>query len=112
MGGRRNKDMIVGGDKTANQFSAPVSLFVANVRQDIECGAIQEYLAGKGLNIVGMEKVSHKEARNASFRVDVRVEDKEKALNGETWPTGVRVREYRHFRQRKEQSDQAGQFNV
>ena len=109
-GGRRNNDTVIGGDKSAS-FGAPISLFVANVRQDISVDTIKEFLVKKELMIVGIEKISHDEARNASFRVDIKTEDKEKALSGDIWPVGVRVREFRHFRQRGEKDkDRGGQF--
>lgn len=46
------------------------------------------------------------EARTSSFRVQVRAQDYDKAMEAETWPYRVRVRPYRHFRQRQE----GGQF--
>ena len=100
---------VMGGDKSAS-FGAPISLFVANVRQDISMDTIKEFLAKKELMIVGIEKISHNEARNASFRVDIKTEDKEKALSGDIWPCGVRVREFRHFRQWGDKNDKGGQF--
>ena len=42
------------------------------------------------------------EARRKSFRIKVKVEDYEKAMNGETWP--YRVRPYKHFKQKHEPS--------
>ena len=52
--------------------------------------------------------MSHVEARTKSFRIKVKAEDYEKAMNGETWPYRVRVRPYKHFKQKHEQS--GGQF--
>ena len=63
----------------------------------------------KGLELEQCEKVSHPDARTSSFRIQVRAEDYEKAMKGETWPYQVRVRPYRHFRQKQEQG---GQFGV
>ena len=55
-------------------------------------------------------KVSHDDARTKSFRVKVKSEDYEKAMDSETWPSRVRVRPFKHFRKRNEQAD--GQFGV
>ena len=107
----RNRNVITGGDMTAN-FGASEVLFVSNVRQDIEEDTIKDYLSRRGLLIKKIEKVSHKDARNASFKVEINPEDKEKALAGELWPYAVKVREYRHYRTRndKGQEDRRGQF--
>ena len=58
--------------------------------------------------ILECQKVSHVDARTQSFRVKVKAEDYDKALNGDTWPYRVRVRVYRHFRQK----DEGGQFEL
>ena len=62
----------------------------------------------KGLEIIDISKVSHKDARTRSFRVKVKSEDYEKAMDCNTWPSRVRVRPYRHFKQHQEQA--GGQF--
>ena len=101
--------MLTGGDKSAS-FGAHEDLFVANVRQDIEGATIKDFLARKGLEIVEIEKVSHQEARNASFKVQIKAEDKDKALNGDFWPYGVRFRIYRHYRKKEGQENRQRQF--
>ena len=63
----------------------------------------------KELTLIECVKVSHDEARTRSFRVKIRAEDYDKAMSGETWPYRVRVRPYKHFRQRREDG---GQFNA
>ena len=64
----------------------------------------------KGLDLIECVKVSHQEARTKSFRVKIKADDYDKAMSGETWPYRVRVRPYKHFRQKREES--GGQFNV
>ena len=73
---------------------------------------IKEHMKGKGLDILTIEKVSHEEARNFSFKVSVGFEDKDKALSAEIWPVGVRVRTYRHYRTRDQANTErrGGQF--
>jgi hypothetical protein len=63
----------------------------------------------KELDIIECVKVSHQDARTKSFRIKVKSEDYDKAMSGETWPYRVRVRPYKHFRQKREDG---GQFNV
>ena len=62
----------------------------------------------KGLQLLECQKVSHQEARTSSFRIQVKAQDYDKAMQGETWPYRVRVRPYRHFRQRQEVGGQFG----
>ena len=114
MGGKRDgrgrSNVITGGDKSTN-FGAPEHLFVANVRQGIEGNTIVDYLKRKGLEAISIEKISHKEARNASFKLEIKAEDKDKVLTGDIWPYGVRVRVYRHQRFKKDdQDDRRNQF--
>ena len=118
MGGRRNgardnrRSVVTGDDKSAN-FGANEVLFVANVRKDIDETTISDYLKRRKLEIVSIEKVSHKEARNGSFKVEIKLEDKERALSAEIWPYGVKVRMYRHYRYKGDNKDsnRGGQFD-
>ena len=100
--------MVTGQSREA-AFAAPVDLFVFNVNKEITEEGIISYMKDtKGLEIVECSKVSHTDARTQSFRVKVKAEDYDKALNGDTWPYRVRVRVYRHFKPRRESSGQFG----
>ena len=93
-----------------SSFAPPADLFVFNVNKEVTAETIKTYMKDtKGLNLEVCEKVSHPDARTSSFKVQVRAEDYDKAMNGETWPYQVRVRPYRHFRQKHEQG---GRFGV
>ena len=59
-------------------------------------------LSSKGLHILECNQVSHPQARTKSFKVKIKAEDYEKAMNGDTWPYRIRVRPYKHFRPREE----------
>ena len=88
-------------------FAAPVDLFIYNVNKDVTEEAITHLMkSSKELDIIESKSVSHVEARTKSFRIKVKVEDYEKAMNGETWP--YRVRPYKHFKQKHEPS--SGEF--
>ena len=92
------------GEKETN-FAAPIDIFVANLNKGVEGDPIKDHLSPKkGLKIVNIERISHKDARNWSYRVSVNIQDQEKALSSETWPQGVRVRIFRHSRSKKEGS--------
>ena len=106
----RNRNVVTGGDMSTS-FGAHEVLFVSNVRQDITEDTIKEYLARRDLEIRKIEKVSHPDARNASFKIKIKAEDKVKSLSADLWPFGVKVREYRHYRKR-DQEDRSGQFST
>ena len=71
---------------------------------------IVDNIRKKGLELINIEKVSHPEVRNWSFKAAVRLEDKEKALKSEIWPCSVRVCQYRTFRNRENQGEKQPQF--
>ena len=105
----KQKLPMVTGQSKEFGFAAPVDLFVFNVNKDVTTDSIVGFMkSSKGLDILECNKVSHVDARTQSFRIKVKAEDYDKALNGDTWPYRVRVRVYRHFRQR----DEGGQFEL
>jgi hypothetical protein len=98
------------GASNEKGFAAPIDLFVFNVNKDVTEEAIKNHMKdAKELDIIECVTVSHQDARTKSFRVKVKAEDYDKAMSGETRPYRVRVRPYKHFRQRREEG---GQFNV
>ena len=102
-GGRRGsrREFITGGDRGTN-FAAPVHIFVANVNKGTDPSAIKDHMkTNKDLEIIDMEKISHENARNDSYRISVKQDDQEKALSADTWPYRVRVRVFRHFRKKR-----------
>jgi hypothetical protein len=106
----RQKLPNITGASNGKSFAAPVDLFVFNVNNEVTEEAIKTHMKDdKDLDIIECVRVSHEEARTKSFRVKVKAGDYDKAMSGETWPYRVRVRPYRHFKQRREQ---AGQFSV
>ena len=83
--------------------------FVFNVNKEVtEEGIVSHMKDSKGLEIIECVKVSHTEARTHSFRIKIKAEDYDLSMNGETWPYRVRVRPYRHFRQKREEGGQFG----
>ena len=91
-------------------FAAPVDLFVFNVNNDVSEDVMKTQMKNsKDLELVECVKVSHDDARTKRFRVKVKAEDYDKAMSGETWPYRVRVRPFRHFKQKQDRA--GGQFN-
>ena len=90
-------------------FAAPVDLFVFNVNNEVTEEAIKNHMKdSKGLELLEIVKVSHKDARTKSFKVKIKSEDYDKAMDSQTWPSRVRVRPYRHFKQREQPGGQFG----
>ena len=105
----RQKLPNITGNSGDKGFAAPIDLFVFNVNNEVTEDAIKNHMKdSKALELIEVVKVSHNDARTKSFRVKVKSEDYEKAMDCETWPSRVRVRPYRHFKQRREQT--GGQF--
>ena len=97
------------GSGQDSQFAAPVDLFVYNVSKEASGEDIKNHMKdSKNLDILNIEQVSHVDARTQSFRVKIKAADYETALKSETWPYRVRVRVYRHFRQKREEGGQFG----
>ena len=106
---RQRLPNVTGANKDTT-FAPPADLFVFNVNKEVTEEAIKTFMTdSKGLELLECEKVSHVEARTSSFRVQVRAQDYDKAMEADTWPYRVRVRPYRHFRKHQEQG---GQFGV
>ena len=105
----RNKLPNCVGTGTNTQFAAPVDLFVYNVAKNASGEDIVKHMKDtKNLDIIECNRVSHDDARTQIFRIKIKASDYETGLNPETWPYRVRVRVFRHFRQRQEDG---GQFN-
>ena len=105
----RQKLPNVTGASDNTGFAAPVDLFVFNVNKDVSENAIIDHMkASKDLDISECCQVSHPEARTKSFRVRIHAADYEKAMSSETWPYRVRVRPYKHFRQKQQEGGNFG----
>ena len=86
-----------GGDGT--KLSGDVSLVATGVAKDCTEDDLKEFLAGKGIQAVEVEKLTKPEVmslvRTITFRVAVKAADYEAALKPEVWPYRVGVRHYR-----------------
>ena len=86
-----------GGDGT--KLSGDVNLVATGVAKDCTEDDLREFLAGKGIQVVDVEKLTKPEVMNLvrtiTFRVAVKASDYEAALKPEVWPYRVGVRHYR-----------------
>ena len=85
------------GDCT--KLSGDVNLVATGVAKDCTEEDLKEFLAGKGIMVVEVEKLTKPEVvdlvRTITFRVAVKAADYEAALRPECWPYRVGVRHYR-----------------
>ena len=80
-------------------MSGDVSLVASGVAKDCTEEDLKGFLAGKGINVVDVEKLTKPDVlpmvRTITFRVAVKAADYEAALKPEVWPYRVGVRHYR-----------------
>ena len=50
---------------------------------------IQTHMKDRGINIKGIAKVSHQDAKYHSFKINIDVNDETKVLDSEFWPSGM-----------------------
>ena len=103
------KTTIVYGVKNSNKTKVagptqPYSLFVGgfdlSLTTDDAKSTIQE---GTSLNVIGIE-LNHANKHNQSFRVDISVQDRDKAFEPDRWLKGLIVKPYRFPRNRNNAS--------
>ena len=89
--------------------SPPADIFVYGVHQDTTEDDIVNEMAESGIEIHSRDviKKSKDEAPLKSFKISVKAEDLEKALDPSVWPMRVKVREYIYY-SRKAPSRQDG----
>ena len=105
------------GSDEAQQYicSADVNLVASGVSKDATMEQFKDFIVSKGIKVTDIELLTNfkEEARSFTYRVSIRPEDYEKALNPEVWPYRVGVRPYRQRRRIQQgswlqQSNQAG----
>ena len=98
------------GNSGDGGFAAPVDLFVFNVNNDVTEEAIKSHMKeSKGLELSEIVKVSHKDARTKSFKVKIKSEHYDKAMDSQTWPSW---RHEQHGGQFEAQDGSAGHKSV
>ena len=120
---RRKPALVYGNAKkgTENeeqfQFSADVNLVASGVSKDATKEQLKDFIMSKGIKVTDIELLTnfHKEeSRSYTYRIAIKPEDYEKALNPEVWPYRVGVRPFKQKRNQyqqnswQQQSGQAG----
>ena len=108
----RQKNVVVGTSSTARKMrSPPADIFVYGVHPETSIEDIVADLAENDITIdkKDVECKSRPEAYLKSYKISVKIEDLQKALEPSTWPLRVKVREFVHYARkpsRKQPHDQ------
>ena len=106
----------VGTDDTQELLAADVSLVASGVSKDATAEQLKEFIEGKGIGVIEIEKLTKEDAetRTNTFKVVVKLSDYEKAMQPEVWPYRLGVWHYKPQRRNQQgmswqqQSQQAG----
>ena len=85
---------------------------LVGVSKDATNDQLEKFIKGKGINVIEIECLSHKDARTNTFRVRIKAAEYDKAMKPEVWPYRVGVRHYKPKRRTNpswnDQSAQSG----
>ena len=86
-----------GKDDAVELLAGDVSLVASGVSKDATKDQLKEFIEGKGIAVIEVEKLTRDDAetRTNTFKVVVKLSDYEKAMNPDIWPYRVGVRHYR-----------------
>ena len=115
--GRKASTIMYGNAKVGNDdkeeiLGADVDLCLVGVSKDATNDQLADFIKGKGITVLEIECLSHKDARTNTFRVKIKAAEYDKAMKPEVWPYRVGVRHYKPKRRTQpswnDQSAQAG----
>ena len=102
----------IGNDEKEEILSADVDLCLVGVSKDATEEQLESFIKGKGIDVLEIECLSHKDARTNTFRVKIKAAEYDKAMKPEVWPYRVGVRHFKPKRRThsswKDQSAQSG----
>lgn len=109
-----SKKPIFGKGKANNKISGetkPFSLFVGGLNINLNENDVKEYIEKDiGLKVINLE--SNKVNKyNQSYRVDIKITDKEKALDGSSWCQGLIVKPFKIPKYRQPDTHQRYDYN-
>lgn len=100
---RRRQRKFVTGRGSSTQFrGAPRDFFLHHVDKETSTDVIKTFLQEAGIPFVSFIKVSNEAAMFNSYRLTVHVDQAEKVMDPELWPTGVRIKRFWSRREKKQ----------
>lgn len=100
----KNKMQNIQGTSEDNgiSWSADIYLVVYKVSKDVSGTQIAQWLANKGLQIKTCELLTTYEgSRSLTYKISIKASDEKKALSPDIWPSGVGVRRFKPFPEKK-----------
>ena len=85
MYGTRQHDTLKGASNNVN-------LFVFRVGQETTSEYTETDLAAEGVQNAKVQCVSHQDAKSRSFKINVKINDKDKLMSSDFWPDGIACR--------------------
>ena len=86
--------------------SADVTLVAAGLSKEATASQLETFVNSKGLRVTSCTLLTDHEknpdARSNTFKVTIKADDYDKALDEKMWPYRVRVRLFKHFRKKQE----------
>ena len=116
---RRNPTLVYGNGGNSNtdkfKLAADVNLVASGVSKDASPDQLRDFIIAKGVQVTDVElltKFNKEEAISYTYRISIKPEDYEKALNPDVWPHRVGVRLFKNKRPQAQQNSwsyQSGQ---
>ena len=100
---RRNSTIVYGSSRANGnlELAADVNLVASGVSRDATPDQLKSFLISRGLRVTDIELLTNfrrAEARSFSYRIAIKADDYEKALNADIWPHRVGVRLFKNRR--------------
>ena len=95
---KRNKKIITGTKDLDGQISgAPKPsrfLFIYRVSKTTITEDLSSYIRDQDVEVRSLERVSHRDAKFQSYKLETSKDDFKKLFNSDIWPSGICVRQY------------------
>ena len=107
---KRNRVHVSGSAKNAKGLrSTPRpnrDFFVYRVHKDDGEKQLHEYLTGKNIEVVNLEKISHEDAKFNSFHLSISIDYAATVLDSNFWPSGINIRKWTTRKETDETTDE------
>lgn len=93
---QRKKPVIGTGSATGSLVGCEPSrdIFVYRVKKGTNEDDLQQFLVDAAISVTSISKVSHTDAANDSFKVQIKAKDVKTVMNASFWPSGIGCRRF------------------
>lgn len=107
---KRNRVHVSGSAKNATGLrSTPRpnhDFFVYRVHKDDGVKQLHEYLTGKNIEVVNLQKISHEDTKFNSFHLSISIDHTANVLDSNVWPSGINIRKWTTRKETDETTDE------